>query len=341
MTRAPSRAQPTMLAASWYVDPAIYVRERTAIFAREWMFVADKSQFADSGSYVATAVAGYPIVVVKDGGALRAFHNVCRHRGGPLVWDGEGACKAFVCRYHGWSYALDGSLQAARDFGDDDLARDELSLREIRLETWRNLVFVTLDGDAPALAGWLGGFADECAGYAMESFHAVERSRHYIAANWKVYAENYQEGYHIPLVHPGLNRQIDARRYEVDVRDGYCLHRAPPRDGAVTSGTWLWRFPGLALNLYPNGMCLETYAPTGPATTQIDYVFFFAEGTPADEVQASIASSTTILDEDRVICEAVQRNYESGLYTGGLLSPRHEDGVAYVQELVLRALDSV
>ena len=121
-------------------------------------------------------------------------------------------------------------------------------------------------------------------------------------------------------------------------RDGYCVHRAPAREGALTSGTWLWRFPGLALNLYPNGMCLETYTPAGPGDTRIDYVFFFEEGTPADEIQASIASSNTILDEDRVICEAVQRNYASGLYAGGVLSPKHERGVAYVQQLILRAV---
>ena len=340
MTQAPSHARTAMLPASSYVEPAIYARERAAIFAREWTFVANASQLVASGSYVATVIAGYPIVVINDGGTLRAFHNICRHRGGPLVWDGEGNCKAFVCRYHGWAYGLDGGLQAARDFGDDDLRTEELSLHGVRVETWRGLVFVNLGVGAPALADWLGGFADECAGYAMESFRPVHRSSHHIAANWKVYAENYQEGYHIPLVHPGLNRQIDARRYQVDVRDGYCVHRAPPRDDAVTSGTWLWRFPGLALNLYANGMCLETFAPIGPAMTQIDYIFFFAEGTPASEIEASVASSTTILDEDRVICEAVQRNYESGLYAGGPLSPRHEGGVAYVQALVLCALES-
>lgn len=327
----------TMLPASAYVDPVVYERERQAIFAREWAFAADTVQLSSPGSYVATTVAGYPIVVVNDAGTLRGFQNVCRHRGGPLVWDGGGSCKGFVCRYHGWSYGLDGALQTARDFGDDALPRDGLSLHDVRVEAWRGLVFVNLERGAPALVDWLGGFAGECDGYAMESFRPVRRSSHRISANWKVYAENYQEGYHIPLVHPGLNRQIDARRYEVDVREGYCVHRAPAREGAVTSGTWLWRFPGLALNLYPNGMCLETYAPVGAGETQIEYVFFFAEGTGADEIEASVASSTAILDEDRVICEVVQRNYASGLYGGGLLSPRHEAGVAYVQELVTRA----
>src|SRR5205823_1672406 len=124
---------------------------------------------------------------------LRGFQNVCRHRGGPLVWEGAGSCKAFVCRYHGWAYGLDGRLQAARDFGDEDLRLDELSLHAARVENWRGLVFVNLDLNADALVDSLGGFVDECVDYAMEAFRPVHRSSHKIGANWKVYAENYQE----------------------------------------------------------------------------------------------------------------------------------------------------
>ncbi len=331
-------AQRTMLSATDYTDAKVYAREREAIFARSWTCIADIGQLANSGDYLATSIAGYPIVVVKDGGTLRAFHNVCRHRGGPLMWDGAGQCSSFVCQYHGWTYSLNGSLRTARDFGDAGLRTQELSLVSARAEAWRGLVFASLDVATPPLTDWLGGLAGECADYPMESFKAMHRSSHLIAANWKVYAENYQEGYHIPLVHPGLNKQIDARQYRVDVCDGYSVHTAPTRDGSATSGAWLWRFPGLAVNLYPNGMCIETYAPDGPQTTRIDYAFFFADDTPEEEMTAAIRSSDTILDEDRIICEAVQRNYASGLYAGGFFSPTHEQGVAHVQQLVLQAL---
>lgn len=338
MTTVKQTTQPTGLPASAYHAPADLDAERRAIFAREWLFVGDMSQLAAPTEYVATSVAGYAIIVLNDGGALRAFHNICRHRGGPLLWDGAGACQVLVCRYHGWSYGLDGALQNARDFGDDALPTDELALDSVRVETWRGLVFVNLDASARPLIECLGGFAEECASYPIESFVAGHRSTHHIAANWKLYAENYQEGYHIPLVHPGLNRQIDARQYEVEARGSYSVHRAPTRDGSVTSGVWLWRFPGLALNVYPDGMCVESYVPTGPAATRIDYAFFFVEGASADEIESTIASSNAILDEDRTICEAVQRNMESGAYRGGVISPRHETGVAQVQRLVNEAL---
>jgi choline monooxygenase len=85
-------------------------------------------------------------------------------------------------------------------------------------------------------------------------------------------------------------------------------------------------------------MCVESYAPDGAAGTQVNYAFYFAEGTSADEREATIASSDQILEEDRIICEAVQRNMSSGLYDGGVLSPRHENGVAYFQSLVLESL---
>lgn len=331
--------QRTLLEAAAYVDPQVLQAERAAIFAREWAYVGAQSQLAQPGAYIATDVAGYPLIVVNDDGQLRAFHNICKHRGGPLVWDGEGACTSFVCRYHGWSYDLDGILRTARDFGGDSSATDGIRLDAARVESWRGLLFVNLDVAATSLATWLGGLIDECAGFEMERFVLGRRSSHAIAANWKVYAENYQEGYHIPLVHHGLHKQIDARQYRVEVKEGYAVHSAPTRDGSVTSGAWLWRFPGFALNLYPEGMCVETYVPTGPEATRVDYAFFFAADTPADEIEATIASSDAILEEDRIICEAVQRNYASGLYQGGVLSPRHESGVAFVQQQVLQALN--
>ena len=155
----------------------------------------------------------------------------------------------------------------------------------------------------------------------------THHSSHDLAANWKVYAENYQEGYHIPLVHPGLNRQIDSARYEVEVDGPVAVHRAPTRDGAVTDGAWLWRFPGLALNLYPSGMCLESYWPTGPdhrPGSSTPSASHRARRRPRPS--AAVASSVAILDEDRAICEAVQRNLASGLARPGVLSPRHEAG---------------
>ena len=323
--------------AHTYVDPDRYEAERRTVFARQWTAVGAAASVGSPGAYLATRVAGYPLMVVNDDGTLRAFHNICRHRAGPLVDEGSGTCGRFVCRYHGWAYALDGRLTSARDFGGE-VDTEALGLVPAHVASWRGLLFVALDPDEPDLEAWLGAVVPECAAFPMEEFRLARRSGHDLAVNWKVYAENYQEGYHIPLVHPGLNRQIDAARYEVVVDGAATVHRAPTRNGAVTDGAWLWRFPGLALNLYPSGMCVESFWPTGPAATRVEYTFFFAPGTPDDAIDAAMASSVAILDEDRAICESVQRNLASGLVRPGVLSPKHEAGVALVQVLVADAL---
>jgi choline monooxygenase len=323
------------LPASWYVDPAVYERERTAIFAREWQVVGAASRVAEPGTYIAAEMAGWPVVVVRDAtGSIRGFHNVCRHRAAPLVEAGAGSCSGgFVCPYHGWSYATDGTLRRARDFGCNP---GEQSLLPVRAEAWRGLLFVNLDmGAAPLLAS-LGAFAAEAAGFDMEAFELTDESSHVVACNWKTYADNYGEGYHVPFVHPELNRQIDARAYQVDVFDRWCRHSAPARDGSLTTGSWLWRFPNLGLNLYPDGMNVERFTPLGPDRTRIDYSFFFRDGSHDPE---TIALSTEILAEDAAICEAVQRNLAAGAYAAGVLSPRHETGLAMLQRLVRESLE--
>jgi choline monooxygenase len=166
------------------------------------------------------------------------------------------------------------------------------------------------------------------------------RTDHPVTANWKTYADNYLEGYHIPLVHPGLNRAIDAHRYEVRVDESGRFHRhdAPSRDGSPTTGAWLYLWPNTALNLYPDGMSVERFLPRGHDRVEVVFDYLFT-GDDDEAKQASIASSEAIMEEDRLICEAVQRRLSSGAYTSGVLSPRHERGVAAFQQLIRDAVE--
>jgi choline monooxygenase len=325
------------LPASWYHDPSIHDRERHAIFAREWLYFGPAERLVAPGDYLADDVCGWDVVaVVTASGERRAFHNVCRHRAGPLVAPGAGHGSAFVCRYHGWVYELDGALRAARDFGEEIDAAD-CSLLPVRVEEWRGLVFVNLDAEAVPLVDALGDFAAACAEFPLETFRPSSERAHDIDANWKTYADNYLEGYHIPLVHPELTKQIDARAYRVDVRDRWCLQSAPARDGAPTVGKWLWRFPNLALNVYPDGMNVERFLPLGPTRARIAYSYFFADGA---EDEDAIALSRQLLEEDARICEAVQRRLQAGVYERGRLSPRHEAGVAAFQHWLREAVEA-
>jgi len=328
------------LPASWYRDPEAYGREREAVFSRAWVYLGHRQHLRRTGDYVADEVAGWPVfVVVDDDGALRGYHNVCAHRAGPIVWDGTGSC-AMTCRYHGWTYRFDGGLLAARDFGGDESALRDAGLTTVAVAEWRGLVFVNLSENAAPLAEWLGSFPEVCARFPMEDYVHHHRAGHPVRANWKTYADNYLEGYHIPLVHPTLNRAVDARAYEVTVHDGGRLHRhrAPARDGAPTLGEWAYLWPNLALNLYPDGMSIERFVPRGPARVDVTLDYFFVDGVSEREAQASVASSNVVIAEDVAICEAVQRNLDAGRYRAGRLSPKHELGLGAFQRLIREAL---
>jgi len=334
------------LPASWYFDSSVLEQERRAVFGREWLFVGHRRGLSEPGDYLACDVAGWClVVVVDDDGELRAHHNVCRHRAGPLVHAGRGRVPSLVCRYHGWAYGLDGRLRSARDFGAaDGFDPEHVALPGASVDEWRGLVFVNLglDRAVPPLIEALGTFADECEPYPIEELVPTHEAQHDLACNWKTYADNYLEGYHIPLVHPALSKEIDVKRYVVDVdeRDRWVRHSAPARDGAVSSGRWLWRWPNLALNLCPDAMNVERYDPVAPSRTRLRYSYSFRR--PDDRVanDAVVRASSQVTAEDMAICESVQRNLEGGTYDTGWLSPRHEAGVAAFQRWVREAVDS-
>jgi choline monooxygenase len=323
------------LPARAYLDPDTYARERDAIFGRQWQLAGFRSHLREPGDYIRHEFAGWSvIVVVGDDGRLRGFHNVCRHRAGPLVTDDRGHCGSFVCRYHGWSYGLAGDLRAARDFGDDDLDLKDFPLVTVRADEWRGLIFINLSDDATPLHDDHGAFFAAAADQPLEDFSYSHRLARDVATNWKVYVDNYMEGYHVPLVHPELNREIIAKEYRVAVGEHFCEHSAPTRDGAINAGRWLWRYPNLALNVYADGMNVERIVPVAPRRTKVVYDYFFRDLAAEPRNKEVVRLGCDILDEDRVICEAVQANLETGVYDTGVLSPRHENGVAAFHEWV-------
>ena len=338
-------ARAETLPAAWYHDPAIYERERERVFAREWLLLGHESQLPEAGDALAETLAGWPVFLVRgEDGVVRGFHNVCRHRAGPLVWDGAERCRVLRCKYHGWVYDFDGRLRSAPDFGDaEGFDLSEIALEPIRVAAWRGLLFVNLDPAAPPLEVALAPFFRAAAQVPVEAARFHGTVHHALACNWKTYVENYLEGYHVPYLHPALHREIDVKGYRVEVGDGFALHFAPPRPSVrepVYEGFWAWLAPNAALNVYASGMSVERMLPTGPETMRIEYVFFFRDGSEAGaaEREAALAMCARVTDEDRRICEAVQRNLRAGVYRAGRLSPRHENGVFAFQERMRAAL---
>jgi choline monooxygenase len=343
MTLTHDLAHASTLPASWYGrDPAIWQAERDAIFGREWLMVARAAALPDFGSYLTCEIAGWPIFIIRDrDGILRGFHNVCRHRAGPILWDGQGRCDVLRCRYHGWVYDTQGGLRRTPEFGDAaGFDSNDFGLYPVQVGVWRGLVFINLDLNAQSLDAALAALTAETAPWPIEDFQLHSHAEHEIACNWKTYVDNYAEGYHVRDIHPGLAAEIDASRYEVILGDRQAVHRAPQRTGANYAGLWLWRFPNLALNIYPSGMNIERMIPLGPNRTRLSYTFLFRDVSDAAQavIQSAIAAATRVTKEDIRICEAVQRNLDSGLYDCGRLSPLRENGVWYFQTLVRQAL---
>lgn len=334
------------LPAAWYCEPAVFQRERDAIFGREWLLFGHEAEIPGPGDALAQCVAGWPVFVRRGkDGALRGFHDVCRHRAGPIVGLPGGESVEVVrvprlrCRYHGWLYDERGRLERTPDFGEpEDFDASGFSLEPLRVESWQGLVFVCLDLEGPELEPSLGRLPELIEGLDLQRFVFHSRASHLLRCNWKTYVENYLEGFHIPYVHPVLHREVDMKSYEVRAERRVVTHHARPRAGVakpVYDGLWAWLYPNVAINIYGGGLSVERMMPLTTGQTRIEYLFFFAEGADTDAAQAIAAEVTK---EDIVICEAVQRNLEAGVYQRGRLSPRHEAGVHDFQRRVRAAL---
>lgn len=336
-----------------YTDPRVLEIERERIFGRTWQLVGREDQVPVPGRFFTPEVAGEPLLIVRGAdGRLRALSNVCRHRAGPVA-AGEGTCQAFRCGYHGWSYALDGRLVNTPEFeGVEGFLKEDQGLPEFRLETWLGLLFVNLDPSAPPLAETLDDVPDRLAARGLEAMRPAARKDWVVECNWKVYVDNYLEGYHIPIVHPSLMKELDYARYVTETRRRYCLQHSPIRQdspgrlrrrGAEDEALYFWIYPNLMLNVYPDNFSTNLILPLGHSRTRTVFEWFFRdpEGPGvAEEIRRTVEFSDEIQMQDIAICEAVQGGLASRTYDRGRYSVRRENGVHHFHSLYSRDLRS-
>jgi choline monooxygenase len=339
---------------SWcYTEPSTIGIENDRIFARTWQLVGREAQVASPGSYFTAEVAGEPLVVVRGGdGVLRVLSNVCRHRAGPVA-TGEGSCGAFRCGYHGWSYGLDGRLMNTPEFdGVESFEKDSVALPGFRVETWLGLVFVNLDEFAPPLAETLDELPAELEARGLSEMRLAARKEWLADCNWKVYVDNYLEGYHIPIVHPGLMKELDYARYETETKRTYSLQRAPikeredsklRRDPRYDEGDALyyWIYPNLMLNVYPDNFSTNLIVPLSPDRTLTVFDWFLRDPDrpeARETIRQTVEFSDEIQREDLAICEAVQKGLKSRTYDVGRYSVRRESGVHHFHRLYADAV---
>ncbi len=332
------------LAASWYHAPAIYELERRAVFAREWLYAAHRSELRQPGDYVTLTLAGYPLLLlVGSDGVLRGFHNVCRHRASPLCTEPHGRLEgsAVVCRYHGWSYEHTGAFRSAPQ--GQGLCAEGLSLHGIQVADFDGLVFVNLD---PAARPFQEAHAELIAqirgsGYDLQRYQLHSRMTVEGDFNWKVWIEGFQECYHCATIHPIFNKDFQLRSYRVDNKDRYSVHacqRKVPSASGAFEGLWLWVHPNLGLPCYEPGYYTLQVIPLSASRTRLAYTFRFRPDYTAAEIDTFKAFVQEITREDVTVCERVQQNLAAGVFEKGVLVPERENGVQYFHALLRQAL---
>ena len=355
------------LASRFYTDPHILEVERERIFRRTWQLVGTVDQacgelngvkrtISDPESYFTADVAGEPVIVVRDkAGALRAFSNVCRHRAGPIAL-GCGSKNVLRCRYHGWTYTLDGQLIGTPDVdGVEFFDRSAMGMVPLRVEVWEDFIFVNFDWHCEALSAYLGRIPEQARGFEFRGLQFAERREYVIDCNWKVYVDNYLEGYHIPIAHPGLMREIDYALYRTETFRYYSQQFAPIRAmkpseaGArfyapgtgLAEALYFWIFPNLMLNIYPDNISTNVVVPLSTEKTLTIFEWFFHDVDRAEtkeRMAKAVAFSDEVQREDIVLCENVQRGLRSATYDRGRYSVKRENGVHHFHMLLAEFL---
>jgi choline monooxygenase len=334
----------------------VFCHERERIFARSWQMVGHHNQLTKPGDFFTTDLQDEPLLLVRDAeNKLRGFYNVCRHRAGPPA-QGCGSRKLFRCAYHGWTYGLDGSLISAPEVeGVQDFRPEQFSLTPVRAEEWFNLIFVNLDPTAQPLLKSLGELPVQAERFEFPKMKLFEQRTYDMKCNWKTYVDNYLEGYHLPSVHPGLNRELDYNAYTVETYPRYVRQFSPIRGAQPGDATprryqeacadlttdYFWIFPNWMLNCYPDHVSLNIILPLETERTLAIFEWYLPEEHLGSQAaKESVRFSDEIQQEDVAICEAVQKNLHSRSYQRGRYSVKQETGVHAFHCMYAEAMSS-
>jgi choline monooxygenase len=342
------------LPSNLYFDPTIEVAEKEKIFTRTWQVMGNAMQLPKPGSFFTRNLAGEPLLIVRNAeGQIKGFYNVCKHRAGPPA-QGCGERKVFRCGYHGWTYSLDGDLLNAPECeGVKDFRQQDFGLTPIRTAQWAGMILVNLDPQAKPLKELLGQLPQRAERFQFDRMSLHQRRVYEMECNWKTYIDNYLEGYHLPSVHPSLNRELDYSSYTTELFDGYSLQSSPIR-GPENESTvqrrysqargddvaeYYWIFPNWMLNCYPDNVSLNIVLPVSPERSIAVFEWYFPERMLQTETPAkTVQFSDEIQVEDVRICEIVQKNLRSRSYSRGRFSVKQERGVHHFHRLYAEAM---
>jgi carnitine monooxygenase subunit len=342
MSTTARRGQGATLPWEWYVSPNILRREQELVFRDAWHYAGPLEWASTSGERFPCRAGAAMVVIVRDRNeTLRAFLNVCRHRGSEIV-RGRDCQETLQCPYHAWTYDLDGSLRSApRSEREESFAPRELGLRPVAVDTWGPFVFVNTCLEPPPLTESLGPLPELIDPTALV-FH--ERTGLELGANWKVVVENYLECYHCPVAHRGFSAlvDVDPDAYRLEVADGLLSQYGERRaagDGEPSCQFHLvW--PALKVVVYPGAtnLSIGPVWPTGAEETAGFLDYFFEPDVSDQAARELIDFDDQVGREDRELVESVQQGLRSGLIDNGRLLLDSERLVDAFQERLASVL---
>jgi phenylpropionate dioxygenase-like ring-hydroxylating dioxygenase large terminal subunit len=337
-----------------FTSPELYEAERERIFARSWIMVAHRDQFAEPGDYLALDIAGEPVVVARgNDGLLHGMSPVCRHRMMPLVDPGAGNTKDFICPYHLWRYNLDGTLLGATYMrGNADFDPASCRLPAFAVQEWGGLVFVNLDADATPLADHLSHVDAEMANYRLGDMRQVTTWTEEWHCNWKIAVENGYENYHAIGFHPDTVKPLMTGGIDMAVEaDSTLVTRLLTRTGSPMPTAFLplteaeqrilysFRlFPCGSVATFGESIAWISLIPLSLDRTQVrggtlmPAALLDAADVPA--IRQQTEQLTAVINaEDRHGLEAVQRTVGSRFIERGHLSPKEPGVLAFYRNL--------
>ncbi len=345
--RRPFRAA-SLLPARAYHDQAVWEFERERWFFGDWVCVGRDEEAATPGTYRRLDFLGEDVLLVRArDGVLRAFYNVCHHRGTCVVEPASGSAVRFQCPYHAWIYDLDGTLMRAPHTEDlEDFQLEDHGLTPIRLAVWQGFVFLCFSEQTPALEAYLGDWFDHHAGFGRDyaGLRQAARLEYQVGANWKIVAENYSECYHCPGVHPLLNQLTPYDQGEdffpqgpwkggwMRFADGFqtmsmdgdrhgrpLLPGTSPLDAGRIYYYLLW--PNLIVSVHPDYVLTHQVWPDGPERTRVVCdLYLHAADIGAVEVSDAVEFWDLTNRQDYHVVELLQRGTRSRSWVAGRFS---------------------
>jgi choline monooxygenase len=350
-----------------YTSPEFFALERDLTFSRNWVCAGVIDDLPAPGDILPIDIAGIPLLLVHgQDGQIRAFHNICRHRGARLV-SAPTRRNAVVCPYHAWAYALDGKLQRTPSFCGPDQSThpgfdaDKHGLLPVRCERWHRLLFVNLDPNAKSLLDHIAPLVARWKAYDFSLLRHGGSQRWELKANWKLAVENFVERYHLPFVHPTLN-SVSSVKHTLHITDGEGFVGVGSRNFAAPqpAGKELPTFPGLNaeqstraeyVELFPNVMIGVHYhhvyafilTPVAVDQTLERFEFFFVGDeamTPhyAETREKMIDLIRLVNGEDIDIVQRLHAGCTSPAMQGSVFSPVMEDTTHKFQKIVVERI---